>query len=244
MVLDGIERTPVTGWQELWQDPKIVKRWAERPPLPGVVRVADLLEQAGRERVLDIGCGIGRHTIYLAARGFAVTALDNAPAAIEACRRGLAEAGLAATTVTGEMTDLPFPDGSFDGIVASHAIHHCSLASLRRVLDHVTRCLTPGGLFFWSTPTPRHFRWGRGEEVEPGTWVDPNHPEGPVPHHYASEEEVRELLRDYDILSIEEVEHRDEDHSWLHWRRPVWKLWRRLRSLRPPTHWHVLAQKR
>jgi SAM-dependent methyltransferase len=213
-------------------------------PMLGVVRMADLLERAGRKRVLDIGCGSGRHVVYLAARGFAVTGLDIAPEAIEACREGLAEARLTATIVEGEMTDLPFADGSFDGIVASHVIHHCQLASLRRILDHVTRCLTPGGLLFWSTPTPRHFRWGRGKEVEPGTYVDADHPEGPIPHHYSTEEEVRELLEGYHILSIEEVAHRDEDHARFRWRVPAWKLWRWLRCLKTPSSWHVLARKR
>jgi len=77
----------MTGWQKLWQDPEIAKRWQQRPPLPEVVATAERLTAEGRKRVLDIGCGLGRHAVYLAERGFEVTATDNAPAAIAACRR-------------------------------------------------------------------------------------------------------------------------------------------------------------
>jgi len=44
-------------------------------------------------RVLDIGCGAGRHSLYLQEKGFDVTGIDNAPGAIEVCRaRGLKKA--------------------------------------------------------------------------------------------------------------------------------------------------------
>ncbi len=206
------------GWQDLWQDPKVRARWENAPPLPEVVDMADRLETEGGRRVLDIGCGLGRHTVYLAARGFEVTATDNAPAAVAACTENLEEAGLTANVIGTEMTDYPFPDGHFDGALGSHVIHHTDRATLERILGEITRTLAPGGYFVWVTPTPRHMHCGRGTEIEPGTWVDPNHPEGPIPHHYSTEEEVRELLHAYDILSIHEHEYREGQVSRFHWR--------------------------
>ncbi len=57
---------------------------------------SDLERQAiarARGKVLDIGCGAGRHALYLQAKGFDVTGIDNSPGAIKVCKlRGLKRA--------------------------------------------------------------------------------------------------------------------------------------------------------
>jgi len=206
------------GWDKLWQNPEVARLWQEMPPLPQVVEMADRLEAEGRRRVLDIGCGLGRHTVYLAGRGFRVTATDNSPTAIAACQENLTRAGLTATVVALGMTEFPFPDGAFDGAVGSHVIHHCRRAVLEQIIGSITRKLAPRGYFAWATPTTRHCHYGRGIEIEPGTWVDADHPEGPIPHHYSTELEARELLRDFGLLSVVEHEYQREGKSHFHWR--------------------------
>src|SRR5574340_1098146 len=99
----------MTGWQKLWQNPEIAKQWAEAPPLPEVVEMADRLEEERRHRILDIGCGQGRHTVYLASRGFSVTATDNAPNAIASCQEAVARAGLKAEIMALDMREMTVP---------------------------------------------------------------------------------------------------------------------------------------
>ena len=208
----------MTGWQKLWRDPKVVAWWEKIPPVPQVVQMADLLESEGRLRILDIGCGLGRHTVYLAARGFEVTATDNAPAALDACRKNLDELNLDAELLQLDMTAMAFPPGRFHGVVASNVIHHTDLSTLKRIIRSITEMLAPGGLFAWVTPTPRHFAFGRGREIEPGTWIGSEAADGDLPHHYSTESEVRNLLHAYEILSMEERDYRDEQGTRFHWR--------------------------
>ena len=208
----------MTGWQNLWQDAEVVKLWESFPPLPEVVAMADRLEASGGRRVLDIGCGLGRHTVYLAARGFEVTATDNAPAALAACRENVEKAGVKTTLIETEMMEMPFPGGHFDGIVASHVIHHADGPTVRRIVRLITDTLAPGGLLVWAMPSTRHGNCGMGREIDPGTWVDENHQEGPIPHHYCTEVEVRELLHGYDIESMSEAEREVEGKVHVHWR--------------------------
>jgi hypothetical protein len=58
---------------------------------------------------------------------------------------------------------------------------------------------------------------GQGKEVEPGTWVDPAHPEGPVPHHYSTAAEVRDLLSAFEIETMRDQEYREGENSRWHW---------------------------
>jgi SAM-dependent methyltransferase len=66
-----------------------------------------------RGRVLDIGCGAGRHSLYLQGKGFAVTGIDNSPLAIKICRRrGLKKAKVIGIEEVGK-----FKPDSFDTVI-------------------------------------------------------------------------------------------------------------------------------
>jgi len=210
----------MTGWEKQWQDESLIKLWSEFPPMREVVEMADKLQDATRKSILDIGCGMGRHTLYLAARGFEVLATDNAPTALQHCRENLVKAQLRAEVRAMEMTDFPFEDGCFDGVIASYVIHHTTYGQIGEIVESVARCLRPGGYFVWVTPTPKHCDWGRGEEVEPGTWVDQTHEYG-NPHHYCTEAEMLELLGNdrakLNIVSMREQERIANNKSYYHW---------------------------
>ncbi len=66
-----------------------------------------------RGRILDVGCGAGRHSLYLQDKGFDVTGIDNSPGAIEVCRLR----GLKKTFVRGVSEAGKFPKNSFDTIL-------------------------------------------------------------------------------------------------------------------------------
>ncbi|MFQ6107836.1 MAG: class I SAM-dependent methyltransferase, partial [Thermoplasmata archaeon] len=61
---------------------------------------------------LDVGCGAGRHSLWLQDEGFDVTGLDSSPLAIELCRRRGVE-----NLVQAEIHSLPFNGVSFDAVV-------------------------------------------------------------------------------------------------------------------------------
>jgi cyclopropane fatty-acyl-phospholipid synthase-like methyltransferase len=223
---------PATGWDNLWQNEEIVQRWSEFPPLPEVVALADRLAASGGRRILDIGCGTGRHVLYLAGRGFAVTGTDNSPKAVSICRNRLTENGLESDIIEQDMVDMEFGERSFEGAISTHVIHHVTYATLKKIIDQITRYLAPGGYSAWTTPTPRHHDWGRGTEIEPGTWVDPEL-EGGIPHHYCTEEEVRALLQAYEIESLEPREMRGASPAKPGATQAEESRW----------HWYVLARK-
>ncbi len=98
-------------------------------------------------RVLDLGCGPGRHLGVLAESGARAVGLDqSAPLLAEAHRR-LASAG-AVRLVRGDMRALPFPAASFDGATSLFTtLGYDAEADDRRILAEVARVLVAGGFF-------------------------------------------------------------------------------------------------
>ncbi|MGR6319122.1 class I SAM-dependent methyltransferase [Micromonospora soli] len=92
---------------------------------------------------LDLAAGEGRNAIWLAERGWRVTAVDFAPAAVE---RGRDLAGQRGVTVEWRVADVtayrPVP-GSYDLVLISYL--HLPAADLAAVLDSARRALRPGG---------------------------------------------------------------------------------------------------
>ena len=105
-----------------------------------------------RPRVLDIGCGKGRNSIWLLRSGHEVHAIDADPAAIESLRRAAAELrpDLPAENFrAAEIESDDLPATSFDAVLSIAVLHFArDAAHFERVLRSSWRPLRPGGLFF------------------------------------------------------------------------------------------------
>jgi SAM-dependent methyltransferase len=97
-------------------------------------------------RIIDVGCGTGLNSGFLAAKGHSVTGIDLSPVAIQKyCERGLK--GIVCDLEAGKA---PFADGSFDLAYVSEIIEHC--ADTAPFLGELYRLLAPGGKVLLSTP--------------------------------------------------------------------------------------------
>ena len=113
------------------------------------------------DRVLDMGCGAGRHAFALYRRGADVVALDLDEAELKdvagmfAAMRDEGEVpeGARAQAVRGSAYALPFDDATFDQVVAAEVLEH--LPQDERAMTELFRVLKPGGLIAVTVP-----RWG------------------------------------------------------------------------------------
>ena len=75
-------------------------------------------------RALELGCGTGTNSVYLASKGFQVTAVDCAPAALEFGKAKAAEAGVDVIFLAGDVCELQPEGGSFD-FIFDRGCYHC-----------------------------------------------------------------------------------------------------------------------
>jgi SAM-dependent methyltransferase len=125
------------------------------------------LDLARGERVLDLGCGAGRHAFELMRRGATVVALDRGRDGLDAVRAtcgAMRDAGELPSPdvggpVQGDALTLPFPDGSFDRIVAAEVLEH--IPADEAALAELVRVLRPGGRMAVTVPAwlPERVCW-------------------------------------------------------------------------------------
>lgn len=125
------------------------------------------LELAPGSRVLDLGCGKGATSVFLARECDVDVVAFDLWVAQDELRATLAEAGVAdrVTAVNGDARDLPFADDEFDAVVSIDAFEY--VGTDVRFLPGLLRVVAPGGAVGMTTPALRSDPY----ETPPPAWV-------------------------------------------------------------------------
>ena len=124
------------------------------------------------DRLLDVGCGGGRHAFEAHRRGAHTVAFDrnggdakDAAAMLAAMRLGReAPTGALGTAVNGDALTLPFADGAFDRVIAAEVLEHVPADDA--AMAELARVLRPGGTLAVTVPRwfPERVCWALAEE--------------------------------------------------------------------------------
>ncbi|MEJ2672730.1 MAG: class I SAM-dependent methyltransferase [Deltaproteobacteria bacterium] len=189
------------GWGELFADPGM----QGLKPDPELITLIPLMQQAGIRRVLDAGCGVGRHLLPLLAAGFAVFGVDVDAQVLQLLQDRLKKAEVNAAgpyLAQAGLDRLPFVPGAFDLVVSIKVINHGYAATFREYCRELDRVVKVGGHLFINS-APREFgekvRQPQTRELEPGTLVDIDTPDGSLIHHFPTPEELRDQFPGYKI---------------------------------------------
>lgn len=194
--------------EAVWEDVFQRHEWAKYPPEHVIRFVARNFYRAPRRqdvRLLDLGCGPGACSWYMAREGFAVAGIDGSPTAIQRARERLARENLTGDFRVGNYTSLPFRDAEFDGVIDNVTLYCNPFKECRQAVCEVMRVLKPGGVFLSCNFTERTWGYGLGREIEPRTFVDI--PEGPLHGRglalFMSREQVEQLYADFAERTVE-----------------------------------------
>lgn len=116
----------------------------------------DLLPEA---HILEVGCGPGwiwQENSQRIPPGWHITLTDLSPGMIEQARENLASINRDFTFAEVDVQELPFPDESYDAVIANHMLYH--VPNLQRGLAQIRRVLKPGGRLFAATNGREHMQ--------------------------------------------------------------------------------------
>lgn len=131
--------------------------WADKT-VSEVDRFVTMLHPQGDERVLDLGCGTGRHSLELARRGFSVVGVELLPENVEVGRQSAAAQSLAVEFLQADLRELEL-EQEFDIVVTFNdgGIGYFETeAENLRTFEVIARALRPGGRHLAQTPNRLH----------------------------------------------------------------------------------------
>lgn len=194
-------------WNALWDDIYRSRSWGKYPKEELIRFVAwnyYAVPDRSAVRFLDLGCGYGSSSWYLAREGFSVDAIDGSAVIIEKLKQRLKSESLNVRCVAGDIVDLPYPSRTFDCVVDLGCLMCNTPEDTRRILEGVYDRLKPGGKLFSLTATPRCFGHESGPRVAEATYRDltvgPFAGTGTV--RFSTEAQIRDIYSRFDDLTI------------------------------------------
>ena len=133
------------GWDRIFKEKG--KVWVK--PQEDIPKLSRKWKKEGMKRILDLGCGTGRHLVYLAKKGFEAYGIDIAEEGIKIARKWLEKENLRADLKVGDIyKTLPYKDGFFDAVICIRTLNHGKIEWIRKAIKEMHRILKPNGYVF------------------------------------------------------------------------------------------------
>ncbi len=152
-------------------------------------------------RVLSVGDGEGRNSVWMAQRALQVDAFDISPVGVDKARKLAADAGVTVNYSVSSVEEWPWKVGEYDAVVAIF-IQFADPATRGTLFKQMKSALKPDGLIFLQGYTPKQLEYKTGGP--------------PLLDHLYTEELLREAFGDMDIAELrayEDVLQEGSQHS-------------------------------
>lgn len=201
-------------WDTVWKSTRGHNGWTK--PDDWVLQTAAAVKKLGAVTALDLGCGVGRHALQFCRMGLRSSGFDRSPEAVAIARTNAAREQADIDFSMGDIAELPYEDSEFDYVLAFNVVYHGDEDALTRTLAEVHRVVRPGGWYQATMLSKRNVGHGRGLEVSPNTFRQPDAKDDKVHEHlYCSFGDIARLHPGFELISAVDVEH--EAPGSFHW---------------------------
>jgi 2-polyprenyl-3-methyl-5-hydroxy-6-metoxy-1,4-benzoquinol methylase len=211
--MEGELATAHQTWDRNWTQASERSRWSQAEPL--VEALVPLLRERGFTRAIDVGCGIGRHALFLAHSGFQVSGVDASEVGLAQAIKRADEAGVSIDYRMASFYELPFENNSFDAAIAWNVLYHGDGEIARTAIAEIHRVLKPGALYVGTMLSSRNTGFGTGTQIRPGTFVVPDATDDKVhPHFYCDSRTLMQLHEGFEVLNLRDREQSPGAYHW------------------------------
>lgn len=170
----------------------------------------------GRRSVLDLGCGLGRHSVLFARAGFKVTAVDISDEALGHLKAYSRENDVGIACRKADMEALPFSADAFDCVFAMHSAGHADSAGIERIMNEIKRVLKPDGTVFMTLCSKETglYTDPNAHRTDENTVIKTEGPEQGVPHYFVDREDIERMFSDFELVRVRHIDDCFYDGKW------------------------------
>lgn len=199
--------------QVLWESLHKENRFRPKYPSEAVVQfVFRNFNRNGKTKVLDLGCGAGRHVYFMANENIDTYGTDISKDGIEYTEEILKHHGLSADLKIASVDNIPYDDNYFDGIICYGVLYYCDITEINISVKEIFRVLKPNGRVLIVVRNTDDYRYGKGKEIEKNTFLieeeDKNKcafNESGMKMHFFCKSEIEELFENFSKIEIDEI---------------------------------------
>lgn len=197
-------------WEEYYSTLKRMPRRLKKTAQFIVDAIPDLKNQ-NVKKVLDLGCGAGRHSVLLANSGFEVIGIDISKSALKMAKRWINKERLRNVAfVRATMTNIPLKDLCLDAVISVSVMHHRFKKDIKITVDEIRRTLREKGKLLANLASVEDSRalaqrYGKGQGLERNTyWIVESYEKDRFKelHHFLTKREVLKLLDSFTRIQL------------------------------------------
>lgn len=199
--------------QNLWENLHKQNRFRPKYPSEMVVQfVFRNFNRDGKTKVLDLGCGAGRHVYFMANENIDTYGTDISKDGVKYTKTILNQHELNADLKVNSVDNIQYEDNYFDGLICYGVLYYCNIKEISASAKEIFRVLKPNAKALIVVRNINDYRYGKGKEIERNTFLIEEENknkcafnESGMKMHFFDKSEIEELFKDFSEIEIDEI---------------------------------------